>query len=325
MNSIPVDHEASDFDRVRPNFMHHVVSPMAHLAIVQVVDAVREDFLNVLKNTDGAEIRDVLTNDGLELGTAASIALGFVHQSLLSTLMEHGDVGVRIEDVLSGRQLTAVYRFTSIVQGADITGALGNASRTIPRTIDTIHSRHAELGLASVEGLTSFLRSPFTPGILRGFAIGGNGFPDSLGGFNKLEAGAPWREDPAKPVLDTTGSHPRTLKEVRDAAYEHRDMAAAATHGDSFGLGNGIVEIAMRYSDGCPMRRLGFSIDDAELKAEELNLTEEQVLPLIQGSQPIATKVTEAKYRILRDGLAAMCGLLADGVEIVLGGSHSAK
>ncbi len=175
--------------------------------------------------------------------------------------------------------------------------------------------RHPELGLTDTTNMTYFLRHPLTPGIFRGFQIGGNAFSDSLRGLSQHPAGKPWRDDQSMPVLDTSGEHPQPTREVRDAAYESRKLNETMSPSDL--RASNITNVAARYSSGCPICHLYFRTDEASLVAQNLSLVDSQLKPLLAGEQPFIRKIDDSHYSIERDSLAIMSHLLADALEVI--------
>lgn len=318
VNDIPDRDEGSqEFDDLRPDFMEHVISPLAHTAVVATVDSHGDRFLAELQDAEGDEVRrlagmDDSGNSEYRPDIHAVDGLIFLEQSFGSLRTEA--TRHPVWDILTARQQKAAERFTvfSVQSSPDL--SLVDQSATIVDTVRTIHERHPELELADTTKMAAFLRHPLTPSIFRGFAVGGNAFPDSLRGRNIHPAGAPWRENPEKPVLDMSGEHPRTSRELRNAAYEHRKVNERTVGSDLDDYG---VEIGQRYSNGCPVRHLNFRTDVPSLRGNRLQLGPFQIGQLMSVERPAIQPVDANNFRIQRDALAVVSGLYARGLEII--------
>lgn len=310
-------HKEHEVDIVRPAFMHHVVSPLAHTTVVRTLDTFERNFLeNVRASRDHQENeRAAFIPTKYEALNEAVSAIMSLDTNLGS--MVNSSPVYSTWNTLTEQQQLAAKRFTVFGLRNDSRGhdtVLFGNSNTITDTIKLISEHHPELKLDDINNMTAFLRNPMTPGILRGFSIGGFGFLVSLSGERGHPIGKTWRDDPHKPVLDTTGKKPRTSRAVREAAYEHRYSNATEDTADIRDL---IPVIAMRYSSGCPARQLKFRTDNEELSAYNLNLTDAQVELLNAGGKPVIEAVDKHQYNIVRDSIATKAGLLATALEVI--------
>lgn len=311
---------AHKFDRLRPEFMHHVMSPFSHAAVARTVDSSRDLFLErvrdvpEIRTTAGQwgsyEIGDTTYRPERHAATAVEVLSGEFKS--MFTNLEDMDVYPTF-DLLTPRQRTAAKRCLSF---SDSKGPLFQTSFfTVNNIVQQIYLRHPELQLHDTGHMLSFLRDDRTPGILRGFASGGFGFIANLIGDNTHPAGSSWHENPQKPVLDTSGEHPRTSKEILDVAHLHRTMNASMPEGELYD--NDVFEVFLRYSAGCPARFLTFRTDIKDLMDHDLNLSPIQLKDLMDGDRPMIKQTDTHNYRVLRDSHAIVLNTLADGLEIL--------
>ena len=307
-----------EIDRLRPAFMHHVISPLAHTAVVRSIDMFGGRFLRNLYGLEGDLIRKKAAyeygDNSFNPYKHADKALVFLDHSLGD--MSRSQAVYPVWNFLTDRQQAAAKRFTLFANSnsaADV--ALFNQASTVTDTIITIHEHHPELNLNNTTNLVNFLRDPSTPSILRGIALGGSSFADSLRGLSDHPAGKPWREDIHLPILDASRHPLRTTKAIRDAAYAHRKQNQTMSTDEL--MGNGIFNVAMRYSSGCPVRQLYFDTDVKDLVEEGLNLSSNQAALLTGGKQPVIQQTDKYRYNIVRDATAEVSSLLADALEII--------
>jgi len=308
-------------DEVRGAFIGNVVAPLTHHELAIVADQGSALLLHSLGFTRRFRTADMLTEaaEQADLNTEAlgGLMLGYVGAHFIHAVPSHAHALYSLP--YTSAQRRAAKRYT-------VEGPL-KAAATIPRVVsDIIAPRHPEIGLDEPDGMSAFLRDERTPAVLRGMMTGGSGFIDGIRGRNRHPTQA-WRDNPEKPVLEQNRGLWVPTEEFFKAAVAHRRAVAMA---DVASLrDNGLLMLSMRTSSGCPMRWLRFRQDEPQLVAAGLALTDEQCELLTAGSQPVARPLaTEAggragqnHYRVIRDGLAEMCGILATGVKVLSGGS----
>lgn len=307
-----------EIDRLRPAFMHHVISPLAHTAVVRSLDMFGGRFLRNLYGLEGNLIRKKAAyesgDNSFNPHKHANKALIFLDHSLGD--MSRSQAVYPVWDILTDRQQAAARRFTLFANSNSPADAvLFNQAGTVTDTIITIHEHHPELNLNNTTNLIDFLRDPFLPSILRGIAPGGSSFADSLRGLSDHPAGRPWSEDAQLPILDTSGHHPRTSKAIRDAAYSHREQNQTMPADEL--KSHGVFNISMRHSSGCPVRQLYFDTNATDLVEQGLNLSSSQAALLTTGKQPVIQQTDEYRYEITRDATAEVIYLLAKALEVI--------
>jgi hypothetical protein len=318
--------KAHELDPLRSEFMHHVMSPISHLAVVRTIDNFRSVFLSSLSGDSGNIVRNEAdeiashvkrtrySGSGSPILESVGKKLHYIHET------DQDAAVYPAWDLLTERQQSAATRFVSFTDP----GAIGDDNNmlyesglyTIREMLRMIYTKHPELELDDTEHMVSFLRNPLTPSILRGFAIGGNGFPASLTGGNRhYPAGNLWHHDAEKPVLDTSGDQPRTSDEIIDAAHTHRRSLREMPTDDL--ADHGAYGVYLRYSKGCPARFLHFRTDVQELRQQKLSFYPEQIADMMTDDQPIIEQIDDQGYRIVRDSYAEVLNTLADGVELL--------
>lgn len=310
--------EAHPLDRLRPAFLENVIGPLAHQAVNSAIDSCGRRFaFTIAEDGKAAELRAAIGSQlraPYDPGRHAVLAARnlYMHFSHLTNWYDMRPGW----HILTERQQNAARRFTAFAFMETPDEAMFDGAATVSDTIDTIASRHPELRLNEKEKLQEFLVNPATPGILRGFATGARGFPDSIRGHNKLPQTAAWRNDPQKPIITQVGGKIHTTKELRGAAHAHR-MAIQKLEVAEGVNNNGLTDLALRYSSGCPTRKLHFSIQNPWLAPYDLNLMRMQLRGLLSASAPMIEEINPNDFIIKRDAVAATCTLLAEGLDLL--------
>jgi hypothetical protein len=306
-------------DHLRPDFMHHVMSPVGHTAVVRTIDTVRHEFLS--KTEEQKTWLQEFANGARDM-SPVNLAL----RVLGSTL---GDIGNTIPvyptwSHFTNRQLIAADRFFSFASPANGESSdrmlFSSGVTTVKDVIRMIESRHPELEISNPDKMISFLRDPLTPSTLRGFATGGFGFLASLDSNLDSETpqGTPWHKDSHKPILDTSGKHPHASKELRKAALAHRMSVQAISADDTDTLQYySIFYDGVTNSIGCPVRFTTFRTDIKQLTVNGLQLSQRQLIDMMSGDQPIVKQIDTNGYRIVKDAYETVGTILADALEVV--------
>lgn len=318
-------------DRIRPDFMHHIMSPLTHTAIVRNIDMFRSAFLSQVQGDDRGIIQDYFdkperTVPGYQPESPISLSVRLLGNTLSNMDMMMDLPFYPAWSRFTTPQLIAADRFISFGDSDNTKSSdhmlIESGVDTFTEVLHQIESRRRDLGLSDPAQMVSFLREPLTPHLLRGLATGGFGFIADLRGNSRNSHSAirPWRGDPNKPILDTLGTYPRASSELRHAANIHRKYIADLP---AEGLTrNGVFGPGLQYSKGCPVRFETFQTGIETLTAFGLQLSREQLMDMMSGDNPIISYIgtndesAKDEYRVERDAYAAVGNVIADALEL---------